>query len=125
MASNYDIANSILLFSNNKTASEIDHIAHKIVGLNYRRAKTILNILKSKQEMSDDNITVISATEIDDEQKTNISESLNINKDKILFRIDKNILGGIVVKIGDQIVDGSLATRITNVKDLLAKTHVK
>jgi|GEM_PF-6279578 len=124
MANSLDVANNILVFSNNKTAAEIDVIANKIVSINYHRAKTILSILKSKQEMATTNITVVSAYEIDNQQKISIAESLNIKEDKILFMIDKNVIGGIVIKIGDQIIDGSLATRITKVKDLLAKTHV-
>ena len=124
MSSSLDITNSVLDFSNDKTAAEIDIIAGKIVSLNYHRAKTILSILKSKQEMASTNVTVISASEISNQQKTKIAQSLNIQNEKIVFMIDKNLLGGIIVKIGDQIIDGSLATRITKVKDLLAKTHV-
>ncbi len=124
MSSSLDITNSVLDFSNDKTAAEIDIIAGKIVSLNYHRAKTILSILKSKQEMASTNVTVISASEISNQQKTKIAQSLSIHNDKIVFIIDENLLGGIVIKIGDQIIDGSLVTRITKVKDLLAKTHV-
>jgi len=124
MANSLEVANNILDFSNNKTAAEIDVIANKIVSLNYHHAKTILSILKSKQEMATTNITVVSASEIDSKQKIEIAKSLKTHEDKIFFLIDKNLIGGIVIKIGDQIIDGSLATRITKVKDLLAKTHV-
>ena len=124
MSSSLDITNSVLDFSNDKTAAEIDIIAGQIVSLNYHRAKTILSILKSKQEMALTNVTVVSASEISNQQKTKIAQSLSIHNDKIVFIIDENLLGGIVIKIGDQIIDGSLVTRITKVKDLLAKTHV-
>ncbi len=124
MANSLEVANNILDFSNNKTAAEIDVIACKIVSSNYHHAKTILSILKSKQEMATTNITVVSASEIDSKQKIEIAKSLKTHEDKIFFLIDKNLIGGIVIKIGDQIIDGSLATRITKVKDLLAKTHV-
>ena len=93
MSSSLDITNSVLDFSNDKTAAEIDIIAGKIVSLNYHRAKTILSILKSKQEMASTNVTVISASEISNQQKTKIAQSLSIHNDKIVFIIDENLLG--------------------------------
>jgi F0F1-type ATP synthase delta subunit len=124
MASNYDIANSISILCNNKTSAEIDHIVKSIVDNNVRRAKTILSILKSKQEMSDRTITIISANEISDRQKDELAQSLNVNKDSIIFTIDTNVIAGVVVKIGDQIIDSSLATRITKLQNILTKTNV-
>ena len=124
MASNYDIANSISILCDNKTSAEIDHVAKTIVGNNVRRAKTILSILKSKQEMSDRTITIISANEISDRQKDELAQSLNVNKDSIIFTIDTNVIAGVVVKIGDQIIDSSLATRITKLQNILTKTNV-
>jgi F-type H+-transporting ATPase subunit delta len=36
-------------------------------------------------------------------------------------KIDKNILGGVVIKYGDKIVDGSLKTQLVELKDRLIK----
>jgi len=124
MASNYDIANSISILCENKTSAEIDHITKTIVGNNVRRAKTILSILKSKQEMANSTITIISANEISPQQKDELAQSLQSDLKNINFVIDTSIIAGVVVKIGDQIIDSSLTTRITKLQDLLTKTNV-
>jgi F-type H+-transporting ATPase subunit delta len=124
MANNYNFANNILLFSKDKTTNEIDRIVENIVENNVRRAKTILSILKSKQEMSNNTITVISANDISDRQKAKLTQSLNTELNNMNFIIDKNLIAGMIVKIGDQIIDNSLATRITKLQNLLAKTNL-
>ena len=124
MANNYNFANNILLFSKDKTTNEIDRIVENIVENNVRRAKTILSILKSKQEMSNNTITVISANDISDRQKAKLTQSLNTELNNMNFIIDKNLIAGMIVKIGDQIIDNSLATRITKLQNILTKTNV-
>ncbi len=36
-------------------------------------------------------------------------------------QVDKNILGGVVIRYGDKVLDGSVKTRIDNLKNELAK----
>ena len=124
MSSNYDIVNSVLTLCDNKTITEIDYIAKNIVMNNVHRAKTILNMLQSKQAMNKNNITIISADEISITQKNNLAQVLKTNKDNITFSINTNLIAGIIIKIGDQIIDNSVATRIANMHNLLANTNV-
>ncbi|MCC7352653.1 MAG: ATP synthase F1 subunit delta [Anaerolineae bacterium] len=39
------------------------------------------------------------------------------------FRVDPNILGGVVVQVGDQVIDGSVAGKLTAMKATLAGTR--
>jgi F-type H+-transporting ATPase subunit delta len=38
----------------------------------------------------------------------------------ILYEVDPTILGGLVVRVGDQVMDGSVATKLANLKEQLA-----
>ncbi len=49
---------------------------------------------------------------------------LNISKAKevsLIIKIDKNILGGVIIKYGDKVLDGSLKTRLENLKSQMIK----
>ena len=62
---------------------------------------------------------ITSAEELNDEQKINITNQLkNIlgNKLSLSFDIDKNIIGGLIVKVGSKMIDTSLANKINKLK---------
>jgi len=62
---------------------------------------------------------ITSADELNDDQKTNISNQLkNILGDKLSlsFDVDKNIMGGLIVKVGSKMIDTSLANKINKLK---------
>lgn len=57
------------------------------------------------------NVEVVSAVNLDDNQKKSISDNLNKKLGKklnICFCIDTNIIGGLVVRMGDIVIDGSV-----------------
>ena len=56
---------------------------------------------------------------LNDEQKTNITNQLkNILGDKLSlnFDVDKNIIGGLIVKVGSKMIDTSLINKINKLK---------
>ncbi len=62
---------------------------------------------------------ITSADELNDEQKINITNQLkNIlgNKLSLSFDVDKNIIGGLIVKVGSKMIDTSLANKINKIK---------
>jgi len=62
---------------------------------------------------------ITSADELNDDQKNNITNQLkNILGDKLLlsFDVDKNIIGGLIVKVGSKMIDTSLANKINKLK---------
>tara|TARA_B100001029_G_C14910775_1_gene366373 strand:+ start:265 stop:822 length:558 start_codon:yes stop_codon:yes gene_type:complete len=62
---------------------------------------------------------ITSADELNDDQKTNITNQLkNILGDKLSlsFDVDKNIMGGLIVKVGSKMIDTSLANKINKLK---------
>lgn len=60
-------------------------------------------------------LTVEEQTVIRDEMLTKLGE-----KAEISFSVDPNLLGGLVVRVGDRVVDGSIAGQIQNLRTSLA-----
>ena len=62
---------------------------------------------------------IISADELNDDQKTNITNQLKSilgEKISLSFDIDKNIMGGLIVKVGSKMIDTSLTNKINKLK---------
>jgi len=71
--------------------------------------------------------TVVSAVPISDENMKAITEKLEALTGKSIemtSKIDKTILGGVMVRVGDRVIDGSLKSRLENVKEDLARLVV-
>ncbi|MCK8606962.1 ATP synthase F1 subunit delta [Apilactobacillus ozensis] len=66
---------------------------------------------------------VISAVPLTDDQKNNLSQTFakRVNADRVIFncKVDQSIIGGLVVKSSNVIFDGSVKTKISNIKKLL------
>ena len=84
--------------------------------------------LTFKQLLNDrDNIiegTVISAIPLTDEKVKELEEKLSkkYNKNVTLEnKVDKSILGGVLIRLGNIQIDGSVKTRLDNIKDQLSQ----
>jgi F-type H+-transporting ATPase subunit delta len=65
---------------------------------------------------------VTTAAQLDGAQKTNVKQALEkLTNKKILMetRVDPNILGGVVARVGDQIIDGSVRQRLSALQQQL------
>jgi F-type H+-transporting ATPase subunit delta len=66
--------------------------------------------------------TVTSAFELSDTQRDNIVAALSKRLDRkvrIVIEIDKNLIGGAVIRAGDLVIDGSLKGRVKNMERLV------
>ncbi len=55
---------------------------------------------------------VTSALPLTDTEQANVKQSLNVSA--VTFKVDPSILGGLVVRIGDQVIDASVANRMSS-----------
>lgn len=71
------------------------------------------------------NMTISSSSELEDSQINLIKEKYmkkyGATSAKINVEIDKNLIGGVKVKIGDKVVDGSIKGRLESLKSLIVK----
>ena len=73
----------------------------------------------NSQKRGDVLADITSADELNDVQKNNITNQLkSILGDKLSlsFDVDKNIMGGLIVKVGSKMIDTSLANKINKLK---------
>lgn len=68
--------------------------------------------------------TVISAIALTNEQVKELEETLSKKYNKNITlenKVDKSILGGVLVRLGNTQIDGSVKTRLDNIKDQLSQ----
>ena len=68
--------------------------------------------------------TVTSAAPVSDEQQSRLIQSLGAMLDKQVvldFRENPDIIGGIVVRVGDQVIDGSVRARLDSLQQSLER----
>jgi F-type H+-transporting ATPase subunit delta len=90
-----------------------------------QRAEILPEIAESYKVMVDEakNIshgTVISAIELSDELKSNVQtvlEKLTGKQVELTTSVDPSILGGIIAKVGDLVLDGSIKNQLAGLKD--------
>ena len=78
--------------------------------------------LLSKQKLNIAFVEVVSSNEMNSDQKDDITNSLSelINrKIDINFDVDKNLIGGLKIKVDDKLYDSSLQTKLENAKSKL------
>lgn len=64
--------------------------------------------------------SVTSASELSEEQKTKIVEKLlsstSYKEFEMSYAVDSSLIGGVVIRIGDRVVDGSVRNKLMNLK---------
>lgn len=66
--------------------------------------------------------TVLCAVDLDDDQKYKIEKKLSSKLSKEVhldYEVDNSIIAGIVIKLGDKLIDGSVKTRLKKIKEEL------
>ncbi len=82
--------------------------------------KHFIKLVKQKKNIGEASIT--SAINLSDEQKSNIEkrllETTSYNEIETSYAVDKSLIGGLVIRIEDRVVDSSIRTKL----DTLSKT---
>lgn len=77
--------------------------------------------LKAEQERSRQ-VQVTSAYPLSQEQQDKLAEKMAVRLGRsvhLVTEIDSSILGGVIVKAGDQVIDGSLRARLSKLADAM------
>ncbi len=109
--------NRILSELRGQVASISIAAANKLVGeaLDEKRQRAIIADFFAKApaglaDMSADKAVVTSALPLTDEEQANLTKSLK--GAAVEFKVDPSILGGLIVRAGDQVVDSSVASQM-------------
>ena len=100
----------------------VDPLALNLLSLVASRstANGIPSILDQYQRLLDEHrgierVEVVSAVVLDDEQRQKVTEFLRKLADKeirMVSRVEPSILGGLIARVGDRVVDGSARTKV-------------
>jgi len=86
-----------------------------------------LNVVKSYKHIGQAYVT--SAFELTEEQKEAVKKRLleitNNTEYEMNYSIDESLIGGMVIRIGDKVVDSSIRTRLDTISRDLMKIQVK
>ena len=104
-------------------ANELTSTFLKVIEKN-KRFSSLASIITqfmniNSQKRGDVLADITSADELNDDQKNNITNQLkSILGDKLSlsFDVDKNIMGGLIVKVGSKMIDTSLANKINKLR---------
>jgi F-type H+-transporting ATPase subunit b len=98
--------------------------ANKIVGesLDEKRQRDIIADFFSKipedvAGLKGDTAVVTSALPLTNREQSSIKKTLKV--DDITFKVDPSILGGLVIRVGDQVVDDSVANQMSDLSESL------
>lgn len=112
---------------------DLTHIDQNIINfymllLDNGRQNNFREIVKEYKVLADEyknvlNIEIISAMELEELQisriKDKMSEKYNAKNIQVKLLIDPEVLGGVKVKIGDTVIDGTIKTKLDNMNKLI------
>ena len=99
-------ATFLKVISNNKRFASLTSIVSQFININAQKRGDIL-------------ADITSADELSDKQKDDINEQLGTilgDKLSLNFKVDKKIIGGLIVKVGSKMIDASLVNKINKLK---------
>ena len=113
---------------------ELDPLALNLARLLVRRGRVALapQIAEAYQEMIDDergvvHASVVTAVPLSDEEKQAVGRKLEEISGKqvaVTTETDPDIVGGLVARLGDRLIDGSTRTRLRDLKRRLEGTRI-
>ncbi len=100
--------------------------ANKLVGesLNEKRQHEIIADFFAKvpagvAELMGETAEVTSALPLTEAEKNTVKKTVNIKE--VTFKVDPAILGGLVIRVGDQVLDDSVASQMTELRESLLR----
>jgi len=116
--------NAIMAGARGQIASIAIAAANKLVGesLDESRQRTIIADFFAKvpadaTKLSGTSGEVTSAVPLTDAEQAEVKKALNL--EQINFKVNPSILGGLIIRVGDKVVDSSVASRMTAMRDSL------
>ncbi|MFN2188176.1 MAG: F0F1 ATP synthase subunit B [Candidatus Promineifilaceae bacterium] len=116
--------NRILAELRSQVASIAIAAANKLVGesLDEKRQRSIIEDFFAKvpedvSAMKGESAIVTSALPLTDKEQSSIKKALKVAD--VSFNVDPGILGGLVIRVGDQVVDDSVANQMADLSEML------
>ncbi|MDG0867731.1 ATP synthase F1 subunit delta [Candidatus Lucifugimonas marina] len=129
------VADSVKLDGISKLMSDVDVLVRNTVNLMTvnRDITKFADMYRLFSEMADEHrgiarAEVVTAVPLDDARRSKIADGLaklvGRTEVKISESVDPEIIGGVVAKVGDRLIDGSTRTQLRAMRDSLAERPV-
>jgi F-type H+-transporting ATPase subunit b len=98
-------------------------VAQRLIGenLDEKRQQTLINDFFSKvpkdAKALSGNVEVVSAMPLDDKEQAKVKKETGANN--VTFTVDPGILGGLIIRAGDKVVDGSVRSGLNELSERL------
>lgn len=116
--------NRILADLRSQVAAIAVAAANKLVGasLDDARQRELLadffaKVPASVSQLSGEKAVVTSALPLTDAEQANVKKAVKVSA--VEFRVDPSILGGLIIRVGDRVVDDSVANQMGALRDSL------
>lgn len=116
--------NRILADARGQIAAIAIAAANKLVGeaLDEKKQRALVeefftNVPADVAKLSGDRAEVTSALPLTDAEQRKIQSTLNVNS--VDYKVNPEILGGLIIRVGDKVVDNSVAARTNALRDSL------
>jgi F-type H+-transporting ATPase subunit b len=108
--------------------------AHKLIGeaLDEKRQRTLIDqffsgvkagkvVVLDEADLHGASAEIVSALPLTDSEKEVVRQEIlaKVGAQTVAFRVDPNILGGLVVRVGDKVLDGSVAGQLEGLRQSL------
>ena len=94
------------VISNNKRFASLTSMISQFININAIKTGSVLADVTSADELSEEQ-----RINVKNQLRTILGEKLSLN-----FKVDKKIIGGLIVKVGSKMIDTSLANKINKLK---------
>lgn len=104
-----ELANTLRLMARNRRLFALPQLLAKLRGL----------IADARGEMTAD---VVSAQALSDDQKSRLADTLSAKsgkKVKLNARVDESLIGGMIVKLGSQMIDSSIKSKLASLQNAM------
>ncbi len=101
----------------------IDNDRHSIIEEVYESLSQLLDVEKNRLR-----VKVISSTKLEESVLSKVQSALQDKfKKQIILeeKVDQSIIGGIIIRIGDLIIDGSISKDLKNIREKLLLSKVR
>ncbi|MCK5726597.1 MAG: F0F1 ATP synthase subunit delta [Thiotrichaceae bacterium] len=120
-----EVAQIVIELADGQLDSKAENLVKQLA--EYGRLEALPEIVALFEVMKDEaegvvEVTITSAQELKDEEIQSISAALKKRLDaeiKVKTTIDKSILGGVIIRAGDLVIDGSIQGRMHNITQAL------
>lgn len=129
-ATTLQYAKTLLELTDGKSEQEISSIVEKFAKQLQKdgQLKNAKSIMEKFSELFNSSHGIVQAQVITSKKLENtkeveqfIAKNFSAERVEVEYVIDETIKGGIIIKVGDEIIDGSVATNLKRLKNILVK----